>query len=199
MDLSGSVEDWDAYEKNRVDAYDKAMYAAIEAQEKVDKVSYLIHLLIAFKILGKNLIPYIRRLPFKGDKYLNKLDKYLELQKHLRSIINNLLPEGWEIRVSVTSYPGEPYFFRDAVGGNTENRVWMGKVLNAENRLNISILSGATDETHEVESHRSNDQDYIRLFSFKDHKGGTYNKKKYVRNTKRRHAKRRQSRRQNRH
>lgn len=170
MDLSGSVEDWDAYEKKIYAAYEKKIYAAIEAEKKDDKVSYL---LIAFKILGKNLIPYIR---------LNKLEQYLELQEHLRSRINDLLPEGWEIRISRKKYPGEPYFFRDAVEGRyTEKRVWMGKVLNADNSLNLSILSGATGETGD------------------NHEGGTYNKKKYVRNTKRRHAKRRQSRRQNRH
>ncbi len=160
-------------------AYEKKIYAAIEAETKDDKESYLIHLLIAFKILGKNLIPYIRLFSFKDNKYLNKLEQYLELQEHLRSRINDILPEGWEIRISIIKHPGKLYFFRGYP--YTEKRVWMGEVLNAENRLNLSILSGATGETGD------------------NLEGGTYNTKKILRNTKRRHAKRRQSRRQNRH
>ena len=193
MDLSGSVEAWHAYEKKILAAYVNEINAAQEAETKEDKESSLIHLLIAFKILGKKLIPYI---PFNDNNYLNKLEQYLNEQEDRRDEINYRLPEGWEIRIS-RKYPGEPYFFRDAVKGRyTEKRVWMGKVFNAaKNSLNLSIL----DDPAPLGPIELFGQELEIEPNDPAHKGGTYNTKKYVRYTKRRHAKRRQSRRQNRH
>jgi len=191
MDLSGSVEAWDAYEKEIFAAYENEINAVKEADKRNDKKSSLIHLLIAFKILGKKLIPYIP-LNNKLKQY-----KYLNIQEQLSYVINYRLPEGWEIRISMNKHPGEPYFFRGDVDGRyTEKKVWMGKVLNAKNSLNLSILDDPAPlgpiELFGQEEPEFESNDPV-------HTGGTYNTKKYVRNTKRRHAKRRQSRRQNRH